>query len=83
MAWAEALAAQTTDPVLGARFAPVAEALIAKRDVIEHELLDDQGHPNDIGGYYRPDAARASAAMRPSATFNAVLAMLTSGLNAD
>ena len=79
MAWAEALAAQTTDLVLAARFAPVADALIAKRDLIEHELLDDQGHPNDIGGYYRPDAARASAAMRPSATFNSILATL----NAD
>ena len=46
------------------------------RATIEQELLDDQGHPNDIGGYYRPDPAKAEAAMRPSATFNTILEML-------
>ena len=54
-AWAEALATQTDDPELAARFAPIAEALVANWPVIERELLDDQGHANDIGGYYRPD----------------------------
>ena len=77
MAWAEALAAQTDDPELAERFRPIARSLAANWETIERELLDDQGHPNDIGGYYRPDPERASAAMRPSATFNAILATLT------
>jgi isocitrate dehydrogenase len=76
MAWAEALAAQNDDPELAATFAPVAEALVANRDAIEKELIDDQGHPNDIGGYFQPDPRKASAAMRPSATFNAVIERL-------
>jgi isocitrate dehydrogenase len=76
MAWAEGLAAQNTDPELAARFAPLAEALVANWTAIEKELIDDQGHPNDIGGYYRPDAAKAAAAMRPSETFNSILATL-------
>ncbi len=73
MAWAEALAAQTDDPVLAARFTPVAAALAEAWPTINQELLDDQGHPNDLGGYYQPDPAKVSAAMRPSATFNAIL----------
>ena len=76
MAWAEELATQNTDPELAARFAPLAERLVANWDAIDKELLDDQGHPNDIGGYYRPDPAKASAAMRPSETFNSILATL-------
>ena len=76
MAWAEALAAQNDDPELAATFAPVAEALVANRDAIEKELIDDQGHPNDIGGYFQPDPHKASAAMRPSATFNAIIERL-------
>jgi isocitrate dehydrogenase len=76
MAWAEALADQNTDPELAARFAPLAEALVANWDAIDKELIADQGHPNDIGGYYRPDPAKASAAMRPSETFNSILATL-------
>jgi isocitrate dehydrogenase len=76
MAWAEALAAQTDDLELAARFEPVAAELVANRERIERELLEDQGHPNDIGGYYRPDPEKAAAAMRPSGTFNAILATL-------
>jgi isocitrate dehydrogenase len=76
MAWAEGLAAQNTDPELAARFAPLAEALVANWTAIEKELIDDQGHPNDIDGYYRPDPAKAAAAMRPSETFNSILATL-------
>jgi isocitrate dehydrogenase len=76
MAWAEGLAAQNADPELAARFAPLAEALVANWTAIEKELIDDQGHPNDIDGYYRPDPAKAAAAMRPSETFNSILAML-------
>ena len=74
MAWAQALAAQTSDAELAARFAPLADALVTNWDEIQKELLDDQGHANDIGGYYRPDPARAEAAMRPSETFNTILA---------
>ncbi len=78
-AWAEALANQTDDPELAARFGPIAESLVANWPVIERELLDDQGHANEIGGYYRPDPAAAAAAMRPSATFNSILASLNAG----
>ena len=80
MAWAQALAAQTVDAELAATFAPLAEALAANWDAIQKELLDDQGHPNDIGGYYRPDPARAAAAMRPSETFNSILATFNDGV---
>jgi isocitrate dehydrogenase len=76
MAWAEGLAAQNADPELAARFAPLAEALVANWTAIEKDLIDDQGHPNDIDGYYRPDPAKAAAAMRPSETFNSILATL-------
>jgi isocitrate dehydrogenase len=71
--WAQALAAQTDDPALAARFAPLAEALGENEETIAQELLDVQGHPMDIGGYYFPDPALAEAAMRPSAAFNAIL----------
>ncbi|MEI2766804.1 MAG: NADP-dependent isocitrate dehydrogenase [Dermatophilaceae bacterium] len=72
--WAQALAAQTADAGLAARFAPVATALADHEATIDAELIGVQGHPVDLGGYYRPDDAKASAAMRPSATFNAILA---------
>ncbi len=74
--WAQELAAQTDDVELAAVFAPVAEQLVAQSEVIDAELIAVQGHPADIGGYYRPDEAAASAVMRPSATFNSVLGAL-------
>jgi isocitrate dehydrogenase len=74
--WAQALAGQTDDPALAARFAPLAERLAADEATIVDELNAVQGQPVDIGGYYFPDRARASAAMRPSPTFNAALATL-------
>ena len=74
--WAQALAAQTADPALAARFGPLAERLAADEAAIVEELNAVQGRPVDIGGYYAPDPALASAAMRPSATFNAALAAL-------
>jgi isocitrate dehydrogenase len=74
--WAQALAAQDQDAGLKARFSPLAEKLAASESAIVAELLAVQGHPADVGGYYRPDSARASAALRPSATFNAILATL-------
>jgi isocitrate dehydrogenase len=74
--WAKALAAQSKDAALKARFAPLAAALAASEQQIVSELIAVQGKPADIGGYYRPDAAKAAAALRPSATFNAALAAL-------
>ena len=74
--WAQALAAQTDDPALAARFKPLAERLAADEATIVDELNAVQGRPVDLGGHYFPDPAMASAAMRPSATFNAALAVL-------
>ncbi|MFB9731256.1 NADP-dependent isocitrate dehydrogenase [Ornithinimicrobium kibberense] len=71
--WAQALAAQDEDAELAQRFAPVAEELSAKEQEIAAELLDVQGSPVDLGGYYHPDEDKAFAAMRPSATLNAVI----------
>jgi isocitrate dehydrogenase len=72
--WAQELAAQSGDPELAALFAPVAEQLVAQSEAIDAELIAVQGHPVDLGGYYRPDGALTSAVMRPSAAFNAILA---------
>ena len=74
--WAQALAAQTKDAELQARFKPLAETLAKNEAKINGELIGAQGKPVDIGGYYLPDAAKTSAAMRPSATLNAALAAL-------
>jgi isocitrate dehydrogenase len=74
--WAQALAAQTEDKELQARFKPLAETLARNEAKIDGELIAAQGKPVDIGGYYLPDAAKTSAAMRPSATLNAALAAL-------
>ena len=71
--WAQALAAQAQDSELSALFKPVAEKLAANEKQIAAELLAVQGHPADIGGYYQPDDAKASAALRPSKTFNELL----------
>ena len=76
MYWAEALAAQTKDAEIAAKFAPVAEALTANEAKIVEELNQVQGKATDIGGYYAPDFDKASAAMRPSATFNQALDLL-------
>ncbi|MCG8370024.1 MAG: NADP-dependent isocitrate dehydrogenase [Proteobacteria bacterium] len=73
MYWAEAMAANEDDPELAARFAAAAQALADNEQKILTELLTAQGSPVDIGGYYRPDDALATAAMRPSATLNAII----------
>ncbi|MEN9482325.1 MAG: hypothetical protein RJB37_205 [Pseudomonadota bacterium] len=73
MYWAQELAAQTEDAELAAKFAPLAERLSADEARIVEELNSVQGKPADIGGYYKPDMAKTSAVMRPSATFNAAL----------
>lgn len=74
--WAQALAAQDKSAALRARFAQLAETLAANEAKINAELIGAQGKPVDVGGYYLPDPAKASAAMRPSATLNAALAAL-------
>ncbi|MFZ5607415.1 MAG: NADP-dependent isocitrate dehydrogenase [Pseudomonadota bacterium] len=74
--WAQALAAQTAEPALAERSAPLARALAEQEEAIVAELVAVQGQPVDIGGYYHPDPVKLSAAMRPSATFNAALALL-------
>ena len=73
MYWAQALAAQSKDATLAARFAPVAKALADNEATINAELIGAQGKPLDLGGYYQPDPVKTSAAMRPSATLNAII----------
>jgi isocitrate dehydrogenase len=73
MYWAEALAAQSKDQELQARFAVVAQQLAANEAKINEELIGAQGRPVDLGGYYRPDPAKTAAAMRPSPTLNAII----------
>jgi len=72
--WAQALAAQTKDKQLQARFAPLAKALADNEAKISAELIAAQGKPVDMGGYYHPNSEKTSKAMRPSATLNAALA---------
>ena len=74
--WSQALAAQTVNSELRTIFAPLAEKLAAAEKQIVQEMIAVQGKPADIGGYYLPDDAKASAALRPSVTLNAILAML-------
>jgi isocitrate dehydrogenase len=76
--WARELAAQGEDAELAAAFRSVAETLGAQESAIVAELNGVQGAPVDIGGYYQPDTAKVSEAMRPSATLNAALADLGS-----
>ena len=71
--WARALADQGDDPALAEHFRPLAEAFEQNEEKILKELLDAQGSGQDVGGYYKPDLGQASAAMRPSATLNAIL----------
>ncbi|MGF6592071.1 NADP-dependent isocitrate dehydrogenase [Pseudomonas sp. 2835] len=74
--WAQALAAQSDDAALQARFAPLAKALAENEATIVAELNAVQGKPADIGGYYYPDAELTSKVMRPSQTFNSAIAAL-------
>jgi isocitrate dehydrogenase len=73
MYWAQSLAKQTGDKELQARFTPVAKALAENEAKILAELAESEGKPQDIGGYYRPDFAKVSKAMRPSATLNKII----------
>jgi isocitrate dehydrogenase len=74
--WAQEIAEQTDDPAMAEAFTPLAEKLAEQQDQIAEELIAVQGDPTDIGGYYRPDAEKASEVMRPSKTFNDALASL-------
>jgi isocitrate dehydrogenase len=74
--WAQELAAQTDDAQLAEAFGALAAALSEQERVIVDELIAVQGSPVDLGGYYRPDAAKAAAVMRPSATLNQALSIL-------
>jgi isocitrate dehydrogenase len=73
MYWAEALASQSKNKELQARFAPIAKQLIENEAMINAELLAAQGRPVDLGGYYHPDLNRATRAMRPSPTLNTII----------
>jgi len=71
--WAQALAAQDKDAEMKARFAKVAAEIEANVDKIDAEFIGCQGSPVDVGGYFKFDPAKAATAMRPSATFNAII----------
>jgi isocitrate dehydrogenase len=74
--WAQELATQTDDGPLADAFAGLAKTLAGQEQVIVEELLEVQGSPTDIGGYYQPVPSKAEAVMRPSATFTEALATL-------
>ncbi|MFE5491999.1 NADP-dependent isocitrate dehydrogenase [Streptomyces virginiae] len=74
--WAQELSRQIDDPKLAAAFEPLAKTLAEREEAIVGELIAVQGSPAEIGGYYQPDAAKAAAIMRPSATFNEALGLL-------
>ncbi|HSC86411.1 MAG TPA: NADP-dependent isocitrate dehydrogenase [Polyangiaceae bacterium] len=74
--WAQALAAQSSDAEFKKLFTPIAEQLTANEAKIVEELIAVQGKPVDVGGYYQPNDELATKALRPSATFNAILAQL-------
>ncbi|HKO76524.1 MAG TPA: NADP-dependent isocitrate dehydrogenase, partial [Flavobacterium sp.] len=76
MYWAEALAAQDKDAALKATFAPISAEFIANESKINGELIGSQGKAQEIGGYYQPNPALTDKAMRPSETFNGILAKL-------
>lgn len=71
--WAKELAAQTDDTALAETFAPVAAQLEDNKDTITAALIDVQGTPVDLGGYYQPDDAKTAAVMRPVAEFNDII----------
>jgi isocitrate dehydrogenase len=73
MYWAESLANQTSYPEIAAKFAPIAKAMSENEAKINDELVGAQGKPQDVGGYYHPDSDKTYAAMRPSATLNAIV----------
>jgi isocitrate dehydrogenase len=75
--WAQALASQTKDTALAAKFTALAKALLNQESMIVDEYNSSQGKVIDLGGYYRPDVAKCAMAMQPSATFKQLLASLS------
>jgi isocitrate dehydrogenase len=73
MWWAQAMADQENDAELADLFTPLAAELASAQTAILQDLLDCQGEPVDVGGYYYPDPALAAIAMRPSSTFNKII----------
>jgi isocitrate dehydrogenase len=73
MYWAESLANQTSDAEIATKFAPIAKALKENEAKINEELIGAQGKSQDVGGYYHPSSEKTYAAMRPSATLNAIV----------
>ena len=73
MYWAESLAEQTSDTEISAKFTPIAKAMLENEAKINEELIAAQGRPQDVGGYYHPNSEKTYAAMRPSATLNAIV----------
>ncbi len=73
MYWAEALANQSEDKELAEKFAPIAKELKENEEAITNELLSMEGKAQEIGGYFRPDDAKAAEAMRPSETLNKIV----------
>ena len=74
--WAKALAKQSDHQGLQEKFSPIADLLESKKEIILSELLNAQGKPQDIGGYYLPDSDMIGQAMRPSSSFNSILDQL-------
>eukprot|EP00760_Papus_ankaliazontas_P025439 PhM_4_TR270/c0_g1_i1/m.55726/K00031/IDH1, IDH2, icd; isocitrate dehydrogenase len=74
--WAQALSTQTEDAALKEIFTPIAAELVANEAKIAQDLIECQGKPSDLGGYYLFDEAKTNAAMRPSKVFNDILAKL-------
>ena len=81
--WAQALASQDTDEGIAAQFSEVAKCLTENESTIVNELKEAQGNTVDLGGYFKPDDALATAAMRPSATLNAAIEKLANAAMAD
>ena len=77
MYWAEALAAQHKEVVLKTIFTPIAAELLANEAIINTELIAAQGKPQHVNGHYQPDPKLTTSAMRPSETFNAILAKIS------
>ncbi len=76
MYWAQALASQDKDMELKTKFTPIAQQIIENEAKINEELLAAQGNPVDIGGYFHPDVQLTTKAMRPSPTFNSIIAAI-------
>src|SRR5690554_2952350 len=80
MYWADALSKQDEDQELKKAFTPIAKELKENEDQINQEMIDDQGRPVDVKGYYEPTESLLYEVMRPSKTFNKILESLNPGV---